>query len=231
MTHQHTGLEKSVKIIHAKGPLMSDCTDDAGSLTRGKEPDLLALLGSRLCHDLVNPIGAVGNGLELLEMAPGDGKPEMALIRESLDAAMARIKFFRLAFGAGSDDATVSAREMRTILDDMYGQTRTRVIWRDDAERSRLEMRLACLALTCIEVAMPWGGEIEVVRNEAAWVMHVDAKRLRIDDPLWQILGRAALPADLKGSEVQFGILARLTRELRRPVSVSADETHLSLIV
>lgn len=210
---------------------MSDGTDDADPAPRGKEPDLLALLGSRLCHDLVNPMGAVGNGLELLEMTPGDGKAEMALIRESLNAAMARIKFFRLAFGAGSDAATVSAREMRTTLDEMYGQTRTRVLWRDDAERARPEMRIACLALTCIEVAMPWGGEVEVVRNEAAWVMHVDAKRLRIDEPLWQILGRAPLPADLKGSEVQFGILARLTRDLRRPVSVNADETHLSLIV
>ncbi|CTQ50473.1 histidine phosphotransferase family protein [Jannaschia donghaensis] len=209
---------------------MSDGRDEAEADGPKSEPDLIALLGSRLCHDLVNPIGAVGNGLELLEMSPGDGKAEMSLIRESLDAAMARIKFFRLAFGPGTA-ALVTAREMRTTLDEMYGQTRTRVIWRDEAERSRAEMRLACLALTCVEVATPWGAEVEVVRNEAAWVIHVDAKRLRIDEPLWQTLGSAKLPADLKGSEVQFGILARLTRQLRRPVSVSADETHLSLIV
>lgn len=211
---------------------MSDGTDEpADASPTDQGPDLVALLGSRLCHDLVNPIGAVGNGLELLEMSPGDGREEMALMRESLDSAMARIKFFRLAFGAGPDDAMVSMREMRSTLDAMYAQTRTRVLWRDEEERSRREMRLACLALTCIEVAMPWGGEVEVVRNEAAWVMHVDAKRLRIDEPLWQSLGRGALPLDLKGSEVQFGILAQLTRRLRRPVSVSADETHLSLIV
>lgn len=231
MTHQQTRLEESVEIIHDKGLLMSEATDQKDGGPPKGEPDLIALLGSRLCHDLVNPIGAVSNGLELLEMSPGDGKAEMSLIRESLDAAMARIKFFRMAFGPGSDTAMITAREMRATLNDMYGQTRTRVIWRDEAERSRAEMRLACLALTCIEVATPWGAEVEVVRNEAAWVMHVDAKRLRIDDTLWQTLGRAPLPADLKGSEVQFGILARLTRDLRRPVSVSADETHLSLIV
>ncbi|WP_170831376.1 histidine phosphotransferase family protein [Jannaschia faecimaris] len=210
---------------------MSDENNNGTSNGQPEDPDLLALLGSRLCHDLVNPIGAIGNGLELLEMAPGDGKAEMALMRESLNAAMARIKFFRVAFGAGADDAMIAARDMRTTLDEMYGQSRTRVVWRDDAERSRHEMRLACLALTCIEVATPWGATIEVVRNEAAWVIHVDAKRLRIDEPLWQSLGRGILPPDLKGSEVQFGILARLARRLRRPVSVSADETHLSLIV
>ncbi len=208
---------------------MSGDTDEP--IDRSAEPDLLALLGSRLCHDLVNPIGAVGNGLELLEMSPGDGREEMALIRESLDAAMARIRFFRIAFGAGADDAMIAHRDIRKILDDMYRQSKTTVLWRDEEERPRREMRLACLALTCIEVAMPWGGSVEVVRNEAAWVIHVDAKRLRIDEPLWQSLGRGALPPDLKGSEVQFGILAQLTRTLRRPVSVSADETHLSLIV
>lgn len=200
-------------------------------LDTGDGPDLLALLGSRLCHDLVNPIGAISNGLELLEMTDGDGAEEMSLIRASLTAAMARIRFFRLAFGAGADDAQIPAREIRETLDEMYGSTRTKVLWRDDETRPRSEMRLACLALNCIEVAAPWGAQIEVTRNNAAWVLHVDAKRLKIDDTLWQCLGRSDLPSDLKGSEVQFGILARASRRLRRPVSVSADETHLSLIV
>ncbi|WP_179379575.1 histidine phosphotransferase family protein [Jannaschia marina] len=194
-------------------------------------PDLLALLGSRLCHDLVNPIGAVSNGLELLEMTPGDGKEEMALIRGSLDAAMARIRFFRLAFGAGAEDAEIPAREVRATLEAMYAQTRTRILWTDAEARPRSEVRLACLALCCIEVATPWGATVEVLRNEAAWVLHVDAERLRIDQLLWQSLGRGPLPPDLKGAEVQFGILAQLSRRLRRPVSVSADERHLSLIV
>ena len=194
------------------------------------EPDLLALLGSRLCHDLVSPIGAIGNGLELLELSKGGGE-EITLIRASVAAALARIRFFRMAFGAGDPESIVPAREIRDVLAEMYAGTRTKVLWRDDEDRTRLEMRLACLALNCVEVATPWGATVEVTRNQASWVLHVDAKRLRIDAPLWQSLGRAALPADLKGSEVQFGILARESRRLRRPVSISADETHLSLIV
>ncbi|WGH78797.1 histidine phosphotransferase family protein [Jannaschia ovalis] len=187
-------------------------------------------MGSRLCHDLVSPIGAIGNGLELLELS-GKGGEEVALIRSALDAAVARIRFFRLAFGAGAPEARIAAREIREVLDDMYRDTRSKVLWRDTEEHARAEMRLACLALNCIEVATPWGAKIEVTRNGQAWVMHVDAKRLRIDQPLWMSLGRGELPGDLKGSEVQFGILAALSRDLRRPVSVSADETHLSLIV
>ena len=194
------------------------------------EPDLIALLGSRLCHDLISPIGAIGNGLELLEMSGVSGE-EMALIRASVDSAKARIRFFRLAFGSGAGDGVIPAREMREALDAMYAETRTKVIWQDDADHPRSEMRLACLALNCIEVATPWGATIEISRNNATWVVHVSAKRLRIDAPLWESLGKSELPADLKGSEVQFGILARESQRLRRPVSVRADETHLSVIV
>ncbi|MGB3409012.1 MAG: histidine phosphotransferase family protein [Jannaschia sp.] len=205
---------------------MPDDTPSGGE----SEVDLVALLGSRLCHDLVSPIGAIGNGLELLELSSGPSE-EMALIRASLNAALARIAFFRLAFGKAGPDAILSAREVRDVLDAMYKETRTRIRWTDHEDRARPEMRLACLALNCIEVATPWGATVEVSRNPNAWVFHVDARRLKIDAPLWEALGRGVMPADLKGSEVQFGILARACRAVRRPISVSADDTHLSLLV
>ena len=63
------------------------------------KPDLAALLGSRICHDLISPIGAIGNGLELLMMDGSAAGPEMALISESVGNANARIRFFRVAYG------------------------------------------------------------------------------------------------------------------------------------
>lgn len=58
--------------------------------------DLPALIGSRICHDLISPIGAINNGLELLNMA-GTGAapgPELELIGQSVESASARIRFF-----------------------------------------------------------------------------------------------------------------------------------------
>jgi len=195
------------------------------------EPDLVALLGSGLCHDLVSPMGAIHNGLELLQATGDTGGDEMALIRQSLDAALARIAFFRLAFGKATDARPLAERELRDVIGAMYRDSRTTVLWRDTEDRPRAEIRLACLALLCIEVAIPWGAAVEVTRNPNAWVFHVDAKRLKIDSPLWHALGRGAVPSDLNGPEVQFGILARACRALRRPISVSADDSHLSLLV
>ena len=57
------------------------------------QTDLSALLGSRICHDLISPIGAIGNGVELLMMEGGTPSPELVLIAESVAAANARIRF------------------------------------------------------------------------------------------------------------------------------------------
>ena len=67
------------------------------------EDDLVALVGSRLCHDLISPLGAIGNGVELLTMTATTLSPELQLITESVAAANARIKFFRLAFGRAGE--------------------------------------------------------------------------------------------------------------------------------
>jgi histidine phosphotransferase ChpT len=160
-----------------------------------------------------------------------EAREEMALIRHSVEAAMARIRFFRIAFGAARDGAPIPAREMREIAEAMYRDTRTKVLWRDTGDRARTEMRLACLALCCVEAATPWGAKVELTRPQEAWVIHVDAERLKIDALLWESLGHGRLPPDLKGSEVQFGVLRQAARDAGRTISVSADERHLSLIV
>src|ERR1700755_2421458 len=62
-------------------------------------PDLAALLCSRVCHDIISPVGAINNGLELLDEGGADGDA-MKLIRQSARNASARLQFARIAFGA-----------------------------------------------------------------------------------------------------------------------------------
>ena len=82
--------------------------------------ELNALIGSRICHDLISPLGAIGNGIELLTMSGMSAAPEITLISESVDNANARIRFFRIAFGAASADAVTSHSEVTGILADVY---------------------------------------------------------------------------------------------------------------
>ena len=80
-----------------------------------ESPDFSALIGSRICHDLVNPIGAIGNGVELMMMDGTAKGPELALIAESVASATARIRFFRIAFGA-SGDQRIARSDVLSIL-------------------------------------------------------------------------------------------------------------------
>src|SRR5690606_27339952 len=87
-------------------------TEDAGAAA------LAALLASRMCHDLVSPLGAIGNGLELLEMYGAAAGPEHALIADSVAAAGARLRLFRLAFGHAGDGQRLPVAELRELLSD-----------------------------------------------------------------------------------------------------------------
>ena len=64
--------------------------------------DLASLLCSRLCHDLLSPVGALNNGLELMadEQDPAMRERCLELLNESARASANKLKFFRLAFGA-----------------------------------------------------------------------------------------------------------------------------------
>jgi len=94
----------------------------SGTSSPGPAPDALeltALLCSRVCHDLISPVGAIVNGLEVLDDNPKPEDREFALdlIRKSAKTASARLQFCRLAFGAaGSSGAMRTWRESRTRI-------------------------------------------------------------------------------------------------------------------
>src|SRR3982751_3356808 len=92
-----------------------------------KPVDLASLLCSRLCHDLMSPVGALNNGIELLadEQDPDMRDKCLELLAESARASANKLKFFRLAFGAagGFGDA-VDTHEAESALAGVFGPDR-----------------------------------------------------------------------------------------------------------
>jgi histidine phosphotransferase ChpT len=82
------------------------------------EPDLAALLCSRLCHDLVSPVAAFGNGLELLETETDPAMRDscVALLNQSAQAAAAKLGFFRYAFGAAGAVQEMPVGELQALV-------------------------------------------------------------------------------------------------------------------
>lgn len=192
-------------------------------------PDLAALIGSRICHDLISPIGAINNGLELLEMAGSTRGPEIGLISDSVNNASARIRFFRLAFGAASD-LQISVQEVKTVLRDMTHGTRLAVLWDNDAPAPRTDVRLALLAEQCLESAMPFGGQITVAYDDdGKWHVTGTADRLKIDTDLWSMLADGNVPADLAATHVHFALLSVHGRDARKTINTTLTDTRIDI--
>jgi histidine phosphotransferase ChpT len=127
-------------------------------------PDLAALLCSRVCHDVISPVGAINNGLELLDEGGADADA-MELIRTSALNASVRLKFARLAFGAsGSVGASIDTGEAeRAAKDFAAAEKKTEVVW--NGQRAIIAKNRVKLLLNLFLVAyssIPRGGLIEV---------------------------------------------------------------------
>ncbi len=85
--------------------------------------DFASLLCSRLCHDLLSPVGAMSNGIELLadESDPGMREQVMSLLSDSATSTANKLKFFRLAFGAaGGFDDEIDANEAKAAIEGLF---------------------------------------------------------------------------------------------------------------
>ncbi|PWE33057.1 histidine phosphotransferase [Maritimibacter sp. 55A14] len=186
--------------------------------------ELAALLGSRICHDLISPLGAIGNGLELLELGGVPQSPEMSLIAQSVSHANARIRFFRIAFGMAVPDATLARNDLARIIDESFGGSRIGVIWEPRENLPRMDVKLAFLALMCLEGAMPYGGEIRAMRGPAGWRVVARAEKFRIRMQLWQALTDPHAEVPLTPADVHFGLLRELGSAHRPALAAEITE-------
>jgi histidine phosphotransferase ChpT len=128
--------------------------------------DLAALLCSRVCHDVISPVGAIINGLEVLEDEKDPAMREVALelIKKSAASASARLQFCRLAYGAaGSVGASIDTGDAETVTRGLINNDRTKLVWsgiRQHAPKNKVKLvlNLSLIALATI----PRGGIITV---------------------------------------------------------------------
>lgn len=193
-----------------------------------EDRDITALVSSRICHDLISPLGAISNGLELIGMAGAAETPELALIRQSVESAKARIRFFRVAFGAAAWGVTMPRSELVSIVADNYRGGRVRVDWQPTGEVQRREAKLAFLAILCCASALPMGGEVTVSHDRRGWTVHAASDRLRADAADWAIL-QGEEPAETNPAQVHFRVLAELTRGRNPALGLELAADHVTL--
>ncbi|MAA98159.1 MAG: histidine phosphotransferase [Stappia sp.] len=134
--------------------------------------DLAALVASRVCHDIISPVGAITNGLEVLDEENAEDMKEFAmdLIRKSARQASAKLQFARLAFGAaGSAGAEIDLGDAHSVAAGFLANEKADLDWQVPRllmpkNRVKLLLNLILLANQCV----PRGGLITVTMSGEA---------------------------------------------------------------
>jgi histidine phosphotransferase ChpT len=155
--------------------------------------ELASLLCSRLCHDLLSPVGALNNGIELLadEQDPEMRERCLELLAESARASANKLKFFRLAFGAGGGFGDeIDTREARTALEGLYGaDKRVELGWMvADDKLSKGAVKLLLNLAMIAGDALVRGGRLDVGAEQRGGalelVIRAEGPRILLDPKL-----------------------------------------------
>jgi len=177
--------------------------------------DLAALLCSRVCHDLISPVGAIVNGLEVLEEDKDEETKTFALdlIKKSARQASAKLQFCRLAFGAaGSAGAQIELGDAEKVARGLIEDGKTTIVW--NLARELVPKNRAKLLLNMLMVgggAIPRGGTLTVDPVEAGYRVTAAGLNARLTPSTAELLGGSpAQTVDAHAIQPLYtGILAR----------------------
>ncbi|MFD1159413.1 histidine phosphotransferase family protein [Roseovarius aestuarii] len=189
--------------------------------------NVAALIGSRICHDLISPVGAVTNGLELLAMSGVGDSPELSLVNSSAADASARIKLFRLAFGTASEGQTTGGDELQRVLSDHYDDGRINIEWQPDGDLPRKLAKAVVLAVMCVEQSLPFGGNLQIKKSGDTWSVLGTSDRIRERTDLWSGLRGETSLDDVAPADVQYPLLHVLLNAMDRPCNVATSENEV----
>lgn len=191
--------------------------------------DLSALLCSRVCHDVISPVGAIVNGLEVLEDENDAQMRDFALelIRKSARQASARLQFARLAFGAaGSAGASIDLADAENVARGMFQDDKVSFAW--TAPRALFPKNKVKLVLNLVMIAtnaIPRGGALTVTVSGEA---ETAALRIAAKGPNARIPphARALIAGEPEGGVVDaHGILAFYAGLVARAAAMAVEIT------
>jgi histidine phosphotransferase ChpT len=160
---------------------------------------VMELIVSRLCHDLVSPVGAVNNGVELIDELGNDVLDDaMGLISQSARIASARLGLFRLAYGLAGSGSQVRWNDLRAAANAYIADGRANLDWpphsvpSDDACPILLRYagKLLLNMILLAEEAMPSGGRIVVTSDDTHILVTATGRAARLTDELESALFR-----------------------------------------
>ena len=198
--------------------------------------ELAALISSRICHDVISPVGAIANGLEVLAEESDEVMREHAfnLIRQSTAKASAKLQFDRLAFGAaGSQGAEIDLRDAENVTRGMLGSEKHELDWSGPIAllpKNKVKLLLNMIAIALF--ALPRGGTLKVrISGEGepgAFEVEGRGEKAMLSAGVAELLN-SGNGHDLDAHSIQPYYTGRLARNVGMKLEVSAADQIVSL--
>lgn len=195
-------------------------------------PDLAALLCSRLCHDLLSPVGAMNNGLELLadEQDPDMRARCVELLNDSAKAAADKLKFFRLVFGAaGGFGAEVDPAEAREAINALVtGNGRTDLEWMVPAQHlPKAAVKVMLNLIYIANEALLRGGVVNVAAERRGdtteIVVRAEGPRLVMDANIQRALSGQLPAQDVDSRTAAAWMVSNLAQQHNGAIQIAQD--------
>jgi histidine phosphotransferase ChpT len=179
---------------------------------------ILELLAARLCHELISPIGAIANGVELLgEDDPDFVRDATVLIGQSARKAGQRLQFYRFAYGSSASGEGHGA-DARELVNGLLEGGKVTCEWQDGSETLPAEwQKLACNMVVLAAESLPRGGTISIAAGPAdarCLELSVAGEVINVTQEARAALALQAALADLTSRTVHGYFTARLAQAL-----------------
>lgn len=197
---------------------------------------IAALMCSRLCHDLISPVGAIANGIEVMRDEDDKEMREhaMTLIEASVAQAAARLQYARLAFGtAGSAGSEIDTTEARKLVSDLMTRGKAELDWQITAptapkDEVRLLLNMILIGIDCI----PRGGVLAVggsLGGSDGLFVTATGPRARLGHEIREALGGEVALSALDSRQIQPAFAGYLATSMATALSVDESEERVVL--
>ena len=197
--------------------------------------DLAALLCSRVCHDVISPVGAIANGLELMDDPEVDAemkKTALDMVRSSARTATAKLKFCRIAFGAsGSAGASIDMGEAGEVAKDFVGAEKTKLDWQAPREnRPKAEVKLILNMLLLAMAGIPRGGTVTVTVDGRSFKVRAQGERAKLPATQVEVLDGGGSLESLDARLVQPYYARAIAKAAGLKISMTMDGEDAVLV-
>ncbi len=183
---------------------------------------VLELLSSRLCHELISPVGAINNGIELMdEDDPEFVKDATKLIANSARSASKRLDFYRFAYGSGR------AGTAREVTIGLLEGGKSRCEWSEAVNALSLEwQRVACNMVVLATEALPRGGNVQVapVAGKPGLIVTAAGETINVMPEVRAVLAGASSVADLTARTIHAYYTGKLAEALGARLSLTEPQ-------